>query len=589
MNTRRQRGQALILIALAFIGLASFIGLAVDAGILFSAIGHLRRAVDAAALAAANQFREDRSLAQLRVSATEFISLNAVSDNPADVDVNICTYTPDFGMVWGVDPENDALCPDPDGPGPMPPTGPDRKFVEVEATLDVDLAFLRIIGFNNVPIRAEATSEAASLDIVLVIDTSSSMTFELCRDGLDNDEDGHIDDCNGGIGDEPAWEDRDGDGTNDGEDDPLACTLNRDYTDDGPGDDPAEGPPPGYPWYDYLDGDIEDNCHPFEEVRDAALGLVDRMYFPYDRISIVTFAATGSPLIALGDGGPVNGGQGGDNENSIRDCLEVGFGGPCSFDMDGGGPLPGSGQIEVSLDPLRGPGNPCNPPAVRGCTNTNTAEGMLVAGNIFGDPNLDGTQAAGEIRSEAVWIVILLTDGGANAARTSLTAPENVRDSWICPPADDSVNVPTHVQPLCRDPYGGTRPGNFGYDADDAARDAVDFVGCPDANSQPDNCTFTALPGQGAIIFSIGLGPLVVNSPGCYAGAPYFGVCEVDLGEKLLRYAAAVGDDGDPSTDLCGGIPSQDNCGNYFFSPTGAGLRDVFEAIASRIFTRLTH
>ena len=130
MKARRQRGQALILIALAFIGLASFIGLAVDAGILFTAIGHLRRAVDAAALAAANQFREDRSLTDLHVSATEFINLNAVSDNPADVDVNICTYTPDFGMVWGVDPENDALCPDPDGPGPSPATGPDRKFVE---------------------------------------------------------------------------------------------------------------------------------------------------------------------------------------------------------------------------------------------------------------------------------------------------------------------------------------------------------------------------------------------------------------------------------------------------------------------------
>jgi hypothetical protein len=433
----------------------------------------------------------------------------------------------------------------------------------------------------------------------LVIDTSSSMTFELCRDGLDNDEDGggHIDDCNGGIGAEPAWGDRNGDGVADGEDDPVACTLNRNYPDDVPGaanDDPAEGPGPNNPRpgdnYSYLDGDREDDCHPFEEVRAAALGLVDRLYFPYDRIAIVTFAGTGLPVMALGNGGPYDGGQGGDNENAVRDCLEVGVGGPCSFDMDGGGPLPASGQIEVSLNPLRGPGNPCNPPDARGCTNTNTAEGMQIAGNLFGDPNLNGTQAAGEIRDEAVWVVILLTDGGANAARVSPSAPESDPNSWICPPANADLNIPTHVEPYCRDPFGATRPGDYGYDADDAARDAVDFVGCPDANSQPDNCTFTALPGQGAIIFTIGLGPLVVDSTACYAGDPYFGVCDADAGAQLLRYAAALGDDGDPTTDLCATVPDpRDNCGNYFFSPTGSGLRDVFEAIASRIFTRLTH
>ena len=56
-----QRGQAMVLIALAFVGLAAFIGLTVDAGILFSDIGHLRLATDAASLAAANQFREGRT------------------------------------------------------------------------------------------------------------------------------------------------------------------------------------------------------------------------------------------------------------------------------------------------------------------------------------------------------------------------------------------------------------------------------------------------------------------------------------------------------------------------------------------------
>ena len=48
-----------MLIALAVIGLAAFIGLTVDAGILFSHIGHLRRGTDAASLAAATSSARD--------------------------------------------------------------------------------------------------------------------------------------------------------------------------------------------------------------------------------------------------------------------------------------------------------------------------------------------------------------------------------------------------------------------------------------------------------------------------------------------------------------------------------------------------
>ena len=43
-----ERGQALVLIAAAFVGIAAFVGLTVDAGILFINVGHLRRATDAA-------------------------------------------------------------------------------------------------------------------------------------------------------------------------------------------------------------------------------------------------------------------------------------------------------------------------------------------------------------------------------------------------------------------------------------------------------------------------------------------------------------------------------------------------------------
>jgi hypothetical protein len=56
-----------------------------------------------------------------------------------------------------------------------------------------------------------------------------------------------------------------------------------------------------------------------------------------------------------------------------------------------------------------------------------------------------------------------------------------------------------------------------------------------------------------------------------------------------MRYVAAVGDDNNPGTNPCSSTPTGQSCGNYYFSPTGSGLMEVFEAIASRIFTRITH
>jgi hypothetical protein len=52
-----QRGQAIVLIALGFVVLLAFTGLVVDVARVFTTRGELRRAVDAAGLAATAQFR----------------------------------------------------------------------------------------------------------------------------------------------------------------------------------------------------------------------------------------------------------------------------------------------------------------------------------------------------------------------------------------------------------------------------------------------------------------------------------------------------------------------------------------------------
>ncbi len=133
-----------------------------------------------------------------------------------------------------------------------------------------------------------------------------------------------------------------------------------------------------------------------------------------------------------------------------------------------------------------------------------------------------------------------------------------------CPPAYWS-------QPYCRDgdSSAATRhpgPGQPGYDinvydSDDWARDMADFVA-----------------GNEVVIFTIGLGDLVTNFTA--GGDPA-------AGEMLLRYIAAVGDDGIASTDPCAGEPVATNCGNYFFSPTAGELGQIFLEIADRILTRL--
>ncbi len=54
---QRQHGQVLVIFAVALVALLLFVGLAVDSGVLYVTYGQLKRASDAAAVAAANNFK----------------------------------------------------------------------------------------------------------------------------------------------------------------------------------------------------------------------------------------------------------------------------------------------------------------------------------------------------------------------------------------------------------------------------------------------------------------------------------------------------------------------------------------------------
>lgn len=525
----KQKGQAMLIIAAGFVALVAFVGFAVDAGILFANIGHLRRAVDTAALSSANQFREGQDTTDIMRSARELIILNLPDLDIAVGSTEVIVYTCDGP------PSDAALC-----------TTPPRKLVRVEANTLVEFAFMPVIGIDSTRISADAISEAASLDLILVIDTSTSMTYD--------------DSCGNGVDDDP-------------EDDGVG----NETIDDGCGANPVVGAVGENELYaDPVVCNPINACHPFEEVRQAALSLLDSMYYPYDRVALVTFDAVGLIQSDL------------DNCASLatpllqKTCLQTQLNAMQVLEE-----YPPVGHVGTSCTQYSSNGDP------RGCMQTNTGYGLWLAAQEY----------YARARPESVLVTVFLSDGVANAANNVL-APADVED-WYCP-GDTWNNLPdknnfdlTYLQthdptgpPFCNDGDTGTRHAvaAAAYDADDFARDQADVLGCRDtllydATDADDNCPAA---GAGAVIFSVGLGGSLTNHP---FAVPARGM-NPDVGEQLLRYVANVGFNNKSSVganDLCSGAAVGANCGNYYYAATGADLQPIFDAISSRIFTRLTH
>ncbi len=215
-----QPGQILIIVVFAIVGLVAFMGLVVDTGLVFVGYGALRRSVDSAALAAAAQYRKDPNPAGLTKAALEFLVLNGVSN--AGAEVHVCnTDYPTY--------HDAALCTIPAR----------RRLVRVDATTTVPLAFLPVIGIRTVALNATATSEAASLDIVLALDASESMSWDSPTTSLMRD--------------------------------PSECNAKR---------DPVDG---------------TTSCLPFQNIQRAAMDFVDALITndnQYDRVSIIPFHRT---------------------------------------------------------------------------------------------------------------------------------------------------------------------------------------------------------------------------------------------------------------------------------------------------------
>jgi hypothetical protein len=502
---KSEKGQVLVIIALTFTALIMIIGLAVDTGYFYVSYSRLRRAVDAAALAATGEFKRNFQPAQMEASARQELKLNGIlitpnADNP-DVVVRIESCI--------TNPTDAVLCP---AAGETA-----KKLVRVRVTQDVPLFFLAVMGIRRVPMTIETISQAASLDVVLLLQNSESMAFDT------------------------------------GNPDPSVCNpLNA--------------------------------CEPFETVKAAAKDFTNTLYFPYDRIAVITYNQLANLDLPLSDQ------SSGPNVNTVIDNLKLFVPAECPYTSE---------AVQALLDPIGAPPNPPSPAAPwypggdpkspcrkytdahvysgrydcpmfyatnadgtassardpSWCGSTNSAAGLAMAGNHFQGAYPTGSTIP--VREDAVWVILLLGTGAPNIAHDDHSLP-------LCPASTRSRPSCRDLDVLTRHCWTNTAPcmqstpypvdathsmsstyNQTDYDAYDRAMDMVDVE-----------------VQNGISIFTIGLGFQNVSPAGDINNLP--------TGETFLKYAATKS----------GGI--------YRPTATASGLSAIFLEIANKIATKLT-
>jgi len=192
INIKKEKGQSLIIVAFGIITLVGFVGLAVDLGSSYVERIRIRRAADAAALAAAAELPLEEVS---HIRALEFLEENNYGCG-LEVNAAASGYHCTQNDTVRVEIDNNYLSGpaeddaeriirintidyrDPDNP--YLPDSADR--IRVEITSDASVFFMRVFGFLNVPVSASATAENINhLDVALVFDDSGSMEFDtLC-------------------------------------------------------------------------------------------------------------------------------------------------------------------------------------------------------------------------------------------------------------------------------------------------------------------------------------------------------------------------------------------------------------------------
>ena len=150
---KRQSGQVLIMVALSAVVLIAAAGLAIDSALGYFVKAKLNAAVDSASLAAARGVTtgstEDEQRASARQSAKEFFDINYPD--------NFLLSTPVLNPVSVVFDKGTVT-------------------IDVSATASLPVSLMGILGFKTLNVAASAQTIRKDLDMVLVMDTSASLS-----------------------------------------------------------------------------------------------------------------------------------------------------------------------------------------------------------------------------------------------------------------------------------------------------------------------------------------------------------------------------------------------------------------------------
>lgn len=149
----KRRGVALILTTLTLLVFGPMVGLAVDVGILYLLKAKLSQAVDAACLAGARSLARGQNLESQRA--------NAMAVAERYFRINFPTgYWATTNIVYNISVTEPELR---------------LRRVQMEATVDAPLYFLRLLGHNSARLRVEAAAQRRDVNVIMVLDISGSM------------------------------------------------------------------------------------------------------------------------------------------------------------------------------------------------------------------------------------------------------------------------------------------------------------------------------------------------------------------------------------------------------------------------------
>jgi hypothetical protein len=615
ISPKNEKGQILVIVAVSMFVLLVVIGLAIDSTLLYLNYARLKRAVDAGAIAAANDFKLNSSLTRMKEAALEVLNLNDINTAAVDIKIYMCDLDGDGvrdATLQTLVPDFYAKCPKTANDSP-------RKMIYIRASERSQTYFVSLLGIQNIPISTTAIAEAAPVDLVIVLDTSSSMreydpNDPACSPNCKQPLAAAKEAAQVLINNLYSGYDRVAVVTFD-----TVAITRYSFIDANTGKlagaASAAGAsslqprvdPPGYRlFWRNKDGGLIGAVNPIDPEDRDNNGSDDDSTTASTQCTLDTPDNPARPRWDSTKGIPCDAAD-------VKDAFD--WNDPLNYIFNGsaGDTCPGTisdncgSQNWMRLnDPFIPAHNPHPPMTLvstcSGCGMREATANLLTGG-----------------RSNAVWVIVFLSDGVANMTDTPATYPY-VASTGLGIPAgypngycggkldfnltdnDDNATATLHKlnfnywDTMCIDAYpeerwcinsdpetcplstklAGTRTSALSpaltkisppYSAEDYAKDMTDRSALRSSTNSKEKL------GNDIAIYTVAFGDNAIQ------GAP------------LLRYMAAVGDDGNRETDPCSpaGVtkPAKESCGQYYFAQTTQDLIPIFQDISSRIYTKI--